>query len=236
MGTPSFAERVTLLHPFRIYCCFRWNTRSDSSSSLLHPFRRPLLSAPIFNHAKLLRFLAIELALPPPSAPRIPSLPLGLSLWPGCTPSASPRWMPSASRSGAPHAAASPSAGAATSVPSAAAPRRETDPKKRVATTVVGLVSVFGNDVDAHYEKLLDGEGGIGNIDRFDASKFPTKFAGQIRGFSSEGYIDEKNDRLLDDYLRYCLVGSETALESAGLGVGSEAHGQVCLFSHFTIK
>ncbi|KAJ8471741.1 hypothetical protein OPV22_026084 [Ensete ventricosum] len=135
--------------------------------------------------------------------------------------------MPSTSRSGAPHAAASPSAGAATSVPSAAAPRRETDPKKRVATTVVGLVSVFGNDVDAHYEKLLDGEGGIGNIDRFDASKFPTKFAGQIRGFSSEGYIDEKNDRLLDDYLRYCLVGSETALESAGLGVGSEAHGQV---------
>ncbi|RRT71529.1 hypothetical protein B296_00035478 [Ensete ventricosum] len=109
----------------------------------------------------------------------------------------------------------------------AAAPRRETDPKKRVATTVVGLVSVFGNDVDAHYEKLLDGEGGIGNIDRFDASKFPTKFAGQIRGFSSEGYIDEKNDRLLDDYLRHCLVGSETALESSGLGVGSEAHGQV---------
>ncbi|RWW09538.1 hypothetical protein GW17_00026971 [Ensete ventricosum] len=105
----------------------------------------------------------------------------------------------------------------------AAAPRRETDPKKRVVITGMGLVSVFGNDVDAYYEKLLEGESGIGPIDRFDASKFPTRFAGQIRGFSSEGYIDGKNDRRLDDCLRYCLVSGKKALESAGLGVGSQA-------------
>ncbi|KAG2253313.1 hypothetical protein Bca52824_083449 [Brassica carinata] len=39
-------------------------------------------------------------------------------------------------------------------------------------------------------EKLLSGESGISLIDRFDASKFPTRFGGQIHGFSSEGYID----------------------------------------------
>ncbi len=82
----------------------------------------------------------------------------------------------------------------------------------------MGLVSVFGNDVDVFYDKLLEGTSGISLIDRFDASKFPTKFAGQIRGFSGEGYIDGKNDRRLDDSLRYALVSGKRALENAGLG------------------
>ncbi|PKA60869.1 3-oxoacyl-[acyl-carrier-protein] synthase I, chloroplastic [Apostasia shenzhenica] len=107
--------------------------------------------------------------------------------------------------------------------PTATAPRRETDPKKRVVLTGMGMVSVFGNDVDKYYERLLEGESGIGPIDRFDASVFPTRFAGQIRDFSSEGYIDGKNDRRLDDCLRYCLVSGKKALESAGLPVGSAA-------------
>lgn len=81
----------------------------------------------------------------------------------------------------------------------------------------MGLVSVFGNDPDVFYEKLLDGVSGIGPIDRFDASKFPTRFAGQIHNFSSEGYIDGKNDRRLDDCLRYCIVAGKKALESADL-------------------
>ncbi|CAI0475169.1 unnamed protein product [Linum tenue] len=101
---------------------------------------------------------------------------------------------------------------------SVSAPKRETDPKKRVVITGMGLVSVFGNDVDAYYDKLLAGESGITLIDRFDASKFPTRFAGQIRGFNSQGYIDGKNDRRLDDCLRYCIVAGKKALEDADLG------------------
>ncbi|KAJ7529085.1 hypothetical protein O6H91_15G033500 [Diphasiastrum complanatum] len=98
------------------------------------------------------------------------------------------------------------------------APKRERDPKKRIVITGMGLVSVFGNNVDIYYEKLLEGQSGIGPIDRFDASKFPTRFAGQIHNFSSEGYIDGKNDRRLDDCLRYCLVSGKKALENADLG------------------
>ncbi|XP_002969875.2 3-oxoacyl-[acyl-carrier-protein] synthase I, chloroplastic isoform X2 [Selaginella moellendorffii] len=94
---------------------------------------------------------------------------------------------------------------------------RERDPKKRVVITGMGLVSVFGNDVDSFYDKLLQGESGITLIDRFDASKFPTRFGGQIRNFSSQGYIDGKNDRRLDDCLRYCLVSGKKALENAEL-------------------
>nr|UQT18324.1 ketoacyl-ACP synthase Ia [Pelargonium x hortorum] len=95
------------------------------------------------------------------------------------------------------------------------APKRETDPKKRVVITGMGLVSVFGTDVDTYYEKLLAGESGISLIDRFDASKFPTRFGGQIRGFSAGGYIDGENDRRLDDSLRYCLVAGKRAIEDA---------------------
>lgn len=98
------------------------------------------------------------------------------------------------------------------------APKRETDPKKRVVITGMGVVSVFGNDVNTFYDKLLEGASGITLIDRFDASTFPTKFGGQIRGFSSKGYIDGKSDRRLDDCLRYCLVSGQKALEDAGLG------------------
>ncbi|XP_058095880.1 3-oxoacyl-[acyl-carrier-protein] synthase I, chloroplastic-like [Magnolia sinica] len=105
----------------------------------------------------------------------------------------------------------------AVATPTIAAPKRETDPKKRIVITGMGLVSVFGNDIDTFYNKLLEGESGISTIDRFDASTFSVRFAGQIRDFSSKGYIDGKNDRRLDDCWRYCLVAGRRALEDAEL-------------------
>ncbi|CAN6483377.1 unnamed protein product [Victoria cruziana] len=102
--------------------------------------------------------------------------------------------------------------------PTVTAPKREKDPKKRIVITGMGLVSVFGNDTDIFYDKLLEGKSGISLIDRFDASSYSVRFGGQIRGFSSEGYIDGKNDRRLDDCWRYCLVAGKRALEDANLG------------------
>ncbi|TQD96441.1 hypothetical protein C1H46_017936 [Malus baccata] len=98
------------------------------------------------------------------------------------------------------------------------APKRETDPKKRTVITGMGLVSVFGSDIDTFYNRLLEGESGITLIDRFDASTFSVRFAGQIRDFSSKGYIDGKNDRRLDDCWRYGIVAGKKALEDANLG------------------
>ncbi|CAI9093428.1 OLC1v1028929C1 [Oldenlandia corymbosa var. corymbosa] len=102
--------------------------------------------------------------------------------------------------------------------PTVSAPKRETDPKKRVVITGMGLVSVFGSDIDVFYNKLLEGESGITLIDRFDAKDFTVRFAGQIRNFTSTGYIDGKNDRRLDDCWRYCLVAGKKALDDANLG------------------
>ncbi|KAJ9558315.1 hypothetical protein OSB04_012929 [Centaurea solstitialis] len=100
----------------------------------------------------------------------------------------------------------------------ASPPKREKDPKKRVVVTGMGLVSVFGNNVDTYYDMLLAGESGITLIDKFDASKFSTRFGGQIRGFDSDGYIDAKTDRRLDDCQRYCIVAGKRALKDAALG------------------
>ncbi|OMP02891.1 hypothetical protein COLO4_10735 [Corchorus olitorius] len=102
--------------------------------------------------------------------------------------------------------------------PTVSAPKRETDPKKRIVITGMGLVSVFGSDIDNFYNKLLEGESGISEIDRFDASTYSVRFGGQIRDFSSKGYIDGKNDRRLDDCWRYCLVAGRRALDDANLG------------------
>ncbi|BBH03485.1 3-ketoacyl-acyl carrier protein synthase I [Prunus dulcis] len=102
--------------------------------------------------------------------------------------------------------------------PTVSAPKREKDPKKRTVITGMGLVSVFGSEIDTFYNKLLEGESGITLIDRFDASNFSVRFAGQIRDFSSKGYIDGKNDRRLDDCWRYGIVAGKKALEDANLG------------------
>jgi 3-oxoacyl-[acyl-carrier-protein] synthase II len=107
------------------------------------------------------------------------------------------------------------------------APCRETDPKKRVVITGMGIVSVFGNDVDNFYDKLLEGENGIDMIDRFDVSTYPTKFAGQIRNFSPDGYIDGKSDRRLDNCWRYGIVSGKKALENAGLGFQTQSFKKV---------
>ncbi|PRQ16610.1 putative 3-oxoacyl-[acyl-carrier-protein] synthase 2 [Rosa chinensis] len=102
--------------------------------------------------------------------------------------------------------------------PAVSAPKRETDPKKRTVITGQGLVSVFGSDIDTFYNRLLEGESGITLIDRFDASSYSVRFAGQIRDFSSTGYIDGKSDRRLDDCWRYGMVAGKKALEDANLG------------------
>lgn len=95
--------------------------------------------------------------------------------------------------------------------------QRETDPKKRVVITGLGVASCFGNDVDHFYSQLLDGVSGVDYISRFDATAFPTKFAAQIKKFDVEDLVDKKNARRYDDCLSYAMVASKKALQAAGL-------------------
>lgn len=89
--------------------------------------------------------------------------------------------------------------------------------RKRVVVTGMGLVSCFGTDVKAFYEKLLQGESGVKLIEGFPCEEYPTRFAGEITGFDPGEYIEKKLARRLDPYARYGIVAGKKALEMAGL-------------------
>ncbi len=87
--------------------------------------------------------------------------------------------------------------------------------KKRIVVTGYGIVSCFGTDVDHFYEQLLQGKSGVRPIEAFDCSTFSTKFAGEVQDFSVDGYMDKKQARRVDPFIRYAMVAGKKALESA---------------------
>ncbi|MCH9626280.1 MAG: 3-oxoacyl-[acyl-carrier-protein] synthase 2 [Chlamydiales bacterium] len=85
--------------------------------------------------------------------------------------------------------------------------------KKRIVVTGMGLVSCFGNDVDVFYENLLAGKSGVKMLSHFDCAEYPTRFGAAVPEFSVEGYIDRKQDRRIDPFIRYATVAGKKALE-----------------------
>ena len=85
--------------------------------------------------------------------------------------------------------------------------------KKRIVVTGMGIVSCFGADVQQFYQQLLAGKSGIVPIEAFPCTDYPTRFAGTIRGFDSGDYIDKKQARRVDPFIRYAMVAGKKALE-----------------------
>jgi len=90
----------------------------------------------------------------------------------------------------------------------------------RVFVTGAGVVSPVGNNVEDCWKNLVDGKSGAGPITRFDASDYETRFACEVKAFSSEGLIDRKDAKRMDRFVQYAVVASREALGSAGLGDG----------------
>jgi 3-oxoacyl-[acyl-carrier-protein] synthase II len=75
----------------------------------------------------------------------------------------------------------------------------------------------LGNTVAAFWENLVNGASGAGPITRFDASKFKTRFACEVRGFDPLQYIEKKEARKMDQFSHYAIAVSEQAVQDAGL-------------------
>ena len=90
---------------------------------------------------------------------------------------------------------------------------------RRVVVTGVGAVTPVGNTAEEFWAALLQGKSGIGPITRFDAASLPTKIAGEVKGFDSLRFIDKKDDRKLDPFLKYAIACAAMAVEDAGLNV-----------------
>src|SRR3989338_7793250 len=89
--------------------------------------------------------------------------------------------------------------------------------RKRIVITGMGVVSCFGNEVDQLINSLLEGKSGVSSITSFDASKFNTRFAGEIKNFDSGEYIDKKQARRVDKFISYAMVAGKKALEHGGM-------------------
>lgn len=89
--------------------------------------------------------------------------------------------------------------------------------KRRVVITGVGAVTPLGNTAEEFWTGLLEGRSGIGPITRFDAADFPTRIAGELKGFDPLKYIDKKDDRKFDPFLKYAVACATMAVEDAAL-------------------
>ncbi|KAH7284971.1 hypothetical protein KP509_33G004900 [Ceratopteris richardii] len=101
--------------------------------------------------------------------------------------------------------------------------REKTEKKKlitkprRVVVTGMGVVSSLGHDADSFYSSLLAGRSGVSVIESFDCSEFPTRIAGEIKGFSTDGWVAPKFSRRMDKFMLYLLTAGKKALEDGGM-------------------
>lgn len=91
---------------------------------------------------------------------------------------------------------------------------------KRVVVTGLGTINPLGNDVASTWQSALEGKSGAGPITHFDASKFKTQFACEVKDFNAADHFDRKKLRQLDLYAQYALVAAEQAVADAKLDAG----------------
>lgn len=88
---------------------------------------------------------------------------------------------------------------------------------KKVVVTGLGAITPIGNTVSEFWEGLLSGRSGAAPIQQYDASKFKTQFACEIKNFNVEDFIDRKEARKLDQFSQYAMVSATEAMADSML-------------------
>jgi len=88
---------------------------------------------------------------------------------------------------------------------------------KRVVVTGLGAITPLGINVDEYWNNLVKGVSGCELITNFDATKFKTKFACEVKNFSPTDYFDRKEARKLDKYAQFALIAASQAIEDSNL-------------------
>ena len=89
--------------------------------------------------------------------------------------------------------------------------------KRRVVVTGLGTITPVGNDVATTWRAIVAGTPGAGPITKFDASKFPVRFACEVKGFDPLQYMDRKEAKRADMYAQYAIAGAVQAMTDARL-------------------
>jgi 3-oxoacyl-[acyl-carrier-protein] synthase II len=86
--------------------------------------------------------------------------------------------------------------------------------------TGLGMLSPVGNNAEASWQALLQGQSGIGPIEHFDTTDFPTRFAGLVKDFDAEHYgINRKDARKMDLFIQYGVAAGLQAIDDANLSI-----------------
>ena len=88
---------------------------------------------------------------------------------------------------------------------------------KRVVITGLGAITPIGNNLEEYWNALLEGKSGAAPITHFDASKFKTQFACEVKGFNVNDHLDRKEARKMDLFTQYAMVSTKEAMEDSGL-------------------
>ncbi|MCD2424042.1 beta-ketoacyl-ACP synthase II [Niabella pedocola] len=88
---------------------------------------------------------------------------------------------------------------------------------KRIVVTGMGALTPLGNTVDDYWNGLINGVSGAAPITLFDASKFRTRFACEVKHFDPTQFLDKKEARKVDRFTQFALVASDQAVKDAGL-------------------
>ena len=98
---------------------------------------------------------------------------------------------------------------------------------KRIVVTGIGTLTPIGNNLASYWENLVNGVSGADMITQFDASKFKTRFACEIKGFDPVEFMDRKEARKLDRFAQIALVASDQAVSDAGITKDNVDHDRV---------
>lgn len=90
---------------------------------------------------------------------------------------------------------------------------------KRVVVTGLGTINPLGKNVDEFWKNMCNGVSGAGPITRFDASRFKTQFACEVKNFDPTEYLDRKEVHKHDMYAQFAYIAAEQAIQNSGLNL-----------------
>lgn len=89
--------------------------------------------------------------------------------------------------------------------------------ERRVVVTGIGTINPLGNNVEEYFSNLEKGVSGAAPITHFNAEKFKTKFACEVKNYDPSQFFDRKEVRKYDLFTQYALVAASQAVEDSGL-------------------
>ncbi|MCF6298057.1 MAG: beta-ketoacyl-ACP synthase II [Flavobacteriaceae bacterium] len=98
---------------------------------------------------------------------------------------------------------------------------------KRVVVTGMGALTPIGNNLNEYWEGLINGVSGAAPITHFDASKFKTRFACELKNFDINEFLNRKEARKMDKFTQYAMVVADEALADSGIDLESEDRSRI---------